>query len=414
MPGEQIDSAFYSRLSIYASVTTSPGHALVVGAGIFGLATSLELRTRGWAVTLLDPGPLPHKSASSTDVSKMVRMDYGSDLFYHEFAEAALEGWDRWNADWPYPPYHETGLLVFSGEEIKPGSFEYESAQALQERGYEPEWLVLKPNQNRFPTWEEGQYSHGYLSPRAGWVESGFVVSHLLTLAQKVGVDLRIGTAQALAEEESQVTGVLLKESGEYLAADTVVVCAGAWTPSLLPWLSDRMWSVGQPVVHLGTDQPEIHRGKPFPPWFADTSSSGWYGFPALPDGHVKIGCHGPGLTAHPDTRGAVAREHLEALRAFLEKAMPSLAKAPVLEQRVCMYCDTFDGDFLIDQDPNREGLIVAGGGSGHGFKFAPVIGGVVADVVEGRDNRWAKRFKWRDPPTQLATGVRYTINYRK
>ena len=145
MPGEQIDSAFYSRLSIYASVTTSPGHALVVGAGIFGLATSLELRTRGWAVTLLDPGPLPHKSASSTDVSKMVRMDYGSDLFYHEFAEAALEGWDRWNADWPYPPYHETGLLVFSGEEIKPGSFEYESAQALQERGYEPEWLVPKP-----------------------------------------------------------------------------------------------------------------------------------------------------------------------------------------------------------------------------------------------------------------------------
>ena len=78
------------------------------------------------------------------------------------------------------------------------------------------------------------------------------------------------------------------------------------------------------------------------------------------------------------------------------------------------MYCDTFDGDFLIDQDPNREGLIVAGGGSGHGFKFAPVIGGVVADVVEGRDNRWAKRFKWRDPPTQLATGFRYTINYRK
>ena len=63
-------------------------------------------------MTLLDPHPLPSPVASSTDASKLVRMDYGSDVFYHELAEAALEGWDHWNATWPDPVFHEDGLLV--------------------------------------------------------------------------------------------------------------------------------------------------------------------------------------------------------------------------------------------------------------------------------------------------------------
>jgi sarcosine oxidase/L-pipecolate oxidase len=60
------------------------------------------------------------------------------------------------------------------------------------------------------------------------------------------------------------------------------------------------------------------------------------------------------------------------------------------------LYCDTFDGDFWIDRDPGRPGLVVAAGDSGHGFKFAPVLGGVIADVVEGTPNAWAHRFRWR------------------
>jgi sarcosine oxidase/L-pipecolate oxidase len=63
----------------------------------------------------------------------------------------------------------------------------------------------------------------------------------------------------------------------------------------------------------------------------------------------------------------------------------------------VCLYCDTFDGDLLIDRVPGHEGLTVASGGSGHGFKFAPVIGQIVADALEGADNRWSHRFSWRE-----------------
>jgi glycine/D-amino acid oxidase-like deaminating enzyme len=61
------------------------------------------------------------------------------------------------------------------------------------------------------------------------------------------------------------------------------------------------------------------------------------------------------------------------------------------------LYCDTFDGDFWIDRDPDRPGLVVAAGDSGHAFKFAPILGSLLADVVEGRPNGWAPRFAWRE-----------------
>jgi len=75
---------------------------------------------------------------------------------------------------------------------------------------------------------------------------------------------------------------------------------------------------------------------------------------------------------------------------------------------RMCMYCDSFDGDFLIDHDPEREGLIVATGGSGHGFKFAPVIGPIIADVLERRPNKYAHRFRWRQKQEQRYDVARY------
>ena len=87
---------------------------VIVGAGVFGAVAALELRERGHAVTLVDRGAVPNADASSTDISKMIRMDYGADVFYHELAEAALDGWDRWNADWPEPLYHEEGFLVLA------------------------------------------------------------------------------------------------------------------------------------------------------------------------------------------------------------------------------------------------------------------------------------------------------------
>ena len=72
-------------------------------------------------------------------------------------------------------------------------------------------------------------------------------------------------------------------------------------------------------------------------------------------------------------------------LREFLSSTFPALADAPIVYSRVCMYCDTHDGHFWIARDPDRQGLIIAAGDCGHGFKFAPVLGEIIADAVEGK-----------------------------
>ena len=73
------------------------------------------------------------------------------------------------------------------------------------------------------------------------------------------------------------------------------------------------------------------------------------------------------------------------------------------------MYCDAFDGNLLIGHDPSREGLVVASGGSGHGFKFAPLLGEVIADAVEHRPNKWGARFSWREAGALTTEEARYT-----
>ncbi len=389
-------------------MNASPGHVLVVGAGVFGCAAALELRARGWRVTLLDPGPLPHPDASSTDVSKVVRMDYGSDVFYHELAEAALGVWDRWNAEGLRPLYHQDGFLLLSHRPLEEGGFEADNLRTLQARGYAPERVGGAELERRYPAWRGDDFPDGYLSPRAGWAESGEVVARLIEACGRARVSFRRGTMRELLHDDSRASGVAM-DDGVPIPADEVLVCAGAWTPAVLPWLAGVMEPRGQPVLHFGVDNPSAWSGERFPPWAADIAGSGWYGFPALADGRVKVGHHGVGLPVAPDARGTVSLEHETRARAFLRRAIPGLADAPVAARRVCMYCDTFDGDFFIGRDPARSGLTVASGGSGHGFKFAPVIGPVIADALEGRSNRWLSRFGWRERGPVRVEAARYT-----
>src|SRR5512134_1702679 len=100
--------------------------AIVIGAGIFGVTGALALRRRGHVVHLLDPGPLPHPLAASTDISKVVRLDYGPDDDYLAVMETALARWRAWNADWPEPLFHETGVLFLTRAPMAAGGFEHE------------------------------------------------------------------------------------------------------------------------------------------------------------------------------------------------------------------------------------------------------------------------------------------------
>ena len=235
-------------------------------------------------------------------------------------------------------------------------------------------------------------FADGYLNPRAGWVESGQVVAHLASAAVRAGVRIVRSEVEGFLGEE-RVRG-LRTRAGD-LEADFVVVATGAWTPCLLPELGDRITCVGQPVLHLRADPSRYGRGR-FRPWAADIANTGWYGFPALEDGTLKVANHGAGIRVDPRGVREVPREWEDRCRAFLRRHLPDLSDAPLVATRLCLYADTFDGDFFIDAHPDREGVWVSTGGSGHGFKFAPVLGRLLADAVEGVDLESRARFRWR------------------
>jgi glycine/D-amino acid oxidase-like deaminating enzyme len=120
----------------------------------------------------------------------------------------------------------------------------------------------------------------------------------------------------------------------------------------------------------------------------------------------VKIANHGPGREMSPDSPDRVVTSDEEKkLREFLASTLPSLADSPIIYTRVCMYCDTHDGHFWIARDPERERLVVTAGDSGHGFKFAPVLGEIMADAVEGKDNPLLDKFRWR-PEVRAGTAT--------
>ena len=171
--------------------------------------------------------------------------------------------------------------------------------------------------------------------------------------------------------------------SGFVHRADKVLIAAGPWTPSLVPELAGLIQVVGQPLIYVRVPEPlrPSFSGGAFPPFAADISRQGWYGFPANGnDGYrIKVGLHGNGflyegttadgricsMPAPPEARARPPPAVVKQIKDFVDRSFPALRDQPVDESRLCYYCDSWDSYFYIDAVPGRRNLYVATGGSG-------------------------------------------------
>lgn len=365
-------------------------HVLVVGGGIFGVTAARALLAGGHDALVVDPG-LPHPLAESTDISKVIRIDYGSDEDYTVLGERSLEGWR--SAAWPATHlFHETGVTFLS--RVPLAGFERDSYELLTRRGHLIERLDADGIVELFPAYKRGTYIDGYFNPVGGWAEASAVVRALAH-----GLSVRAGRVERITDE-----GALI--DGEHVRADLVLVCAGSWVPLLVPELAPVLRAVGQPVFHLRPADPSLFAAERFPVFGADISRTGYYGFPVNRDGIVKVANHGTGTLlpageAQREQRREVTADQEAALRAMLADSFPALADAPIVHRRLCVYCDTADENFWIARHPTRPNLAVATGGSGHAFKFAPVLGEMIATIALGEPHPLAHKFRWR---TELTT----------
>ena len=278
---------------------------LIIGGGIFGVTSAVELAKRKYKVTLINPDSIPHHLAASTDITKAVRMEYGSDKEYFRMAEISIQRFHEWNDFFKERLYHEVGFLMLCKNKLESDHQTYERAsyQNLLEAGYAPNRLDSEAIAKSFPAINAKKYVDGNFNPKAGFVASGKLVQRLADYARSLGVKVIEGqTAEKFIVDKGQLQAVKTKE-GTTFHCGHAIVAAGANTPYLLPELKPYMKSTGHPVFWLRPTIPANFTPPQLSVFTADISNSGWYGFPITsPYGVVKVAKHTNAVEVHPDT----------------------------------------------------------------------------------------------------------------
>lgn len=425
----------------------------IVGAGIFGLgaAISIKKKFRTKRVLVVDRKSIPCPDASSVDLNKVVRCDYGTDALHTELANDAIRRFLEWNAEDEKrgrpAVFHPCGVLVLSKESMDSPKSKYEmsSRRTMDENGlgdYVVDGIADSSKRDVLPKpWhqivESGGYTDGYLNKWCGLGLAEKTVARMADEAKALGVKLLPNhplVSFLRSSDNNRVTGIQCRPAGSGnpvdIAADYVILAAGAWSPSLLPELSSLLMPTAQSVIHYRLQDPEAHQRFTeeggFTVWFADVYRSGFYGFPVHAEtGLVKVANHSAGYKlakpgAGPVTfvsggtilqgEDAVDREsgkeftvprvELHFMREWVKRNLPELEEKGKIEStRICWYTDSFDGRFLICKHPELAGLHIATGGSGHAFKFAPVIGDIILDSVLGKETKFTEAYRWRTNP---------------
>ena len=364
----------------------------VVGAGIFGVAAALELRSRGHDVTLFEQGLVPHEKASSSDVSKVIRRDgYGAKETYLQLVRRSAERWKAWQERLGETLYLQTGKLVIY-RDFRPGTRGYDSWSFLGDWGPEIELLTPQEARLRFSQLTYLDSDLCIYDPWAGYVDTGKTVEVLARLARTLGVTVREETPVTHVEE--MPSGVEVTADGARFLLDRVVIATGAWMGRLVQQLESRLRVSRHNIALIQMEDPNPFPHGKMPVWSINEELApdepdwemGWYGF-TLPDGLIKVCNAEPGEVVDPDVDRSSKDEFVEAMWEFVAHRVPALAGGELIKSHTCLYTETPDRDFVIDWVPGSQRILMAGGGSGHGGKFGGSIGEVIADALEDKVN---------------------------
>ncbi|KAI8088965.1 FAD dependent oxidoreductase [Halteromyces radiatus] len=396
---------------------------IIVGGGCFGLSTAYALSLKSeYEVWVFDRQSIPSPDAASTDINKIMRFDYGDDITYMHLMMEALPYWHQYNKEraeqGESPVFHETGVLMMSrhGEY---SDFEKKSLRNIRQAGYghcieELDGEAIIKRYPQFKTAVHHGFNIAYLNKAGGWCNSAEAVKHMHQKCLQQGVRFVIGgdqgTLSSLYCPNNNKTEGIVTMDGKIHKADKVVLATGSWTPGVVE-MENQIIATGQAVIQFkpyGDLRDQFDQNCPV--WCADLSKTGFYGFPINADGKMKIGIHNSGYlwprkhdnVSIPRTQVAfecdtIPLSALREFRRFLANFIPGTSCMDIAYSRLCWYCDSIDGDFLISQHPKYSNLIIAAGDSGHGMKFLPNIGFQVRNVIEDISTDYTRKWAWRN-----------------
>lgn len=359
---------------------------IVIGVGTMGAAACLELARRGVRVLGLEQFGVPHTLGSHHGHSRMFRMSYYEHPDYVPLLKRAYDGWKGLEREAGVRLFHETGALYLGRADraLIRGSLESARAHRLAHEVLDRAALEL-----RFPQFRPPSGFLGVFEPSAGFVEPEAAVGVMADRAMRLGA--QIHGHEPVESWAAGKAGCVVKTAKDEYRADRLIFCGGAWSSKLMKDLGVPLTVTRQVQGWVQPRGPDSFTEGRFPCWaFENPDGSLFYGFPMAPTKPgLKLARHARGVVFDPDSTDRRARPGDE--RDFLEglECLSPEAAGPVVSIGVCLYTNSPDSHFIIDRHPKHERVALACGFSGHGFKFSPVIGEVLADLACAGRTDW-------------------------
>lgn len=355
-----------------------------------GSATCYYLAKQGIKVLGLEQFDIPNELSSHTGQSRIIRKAYYEHPDYVPLLERAYQNWTELEAVSGTQVYYKTGLLYCG----KPDHLVMQGVRlSAKTYGIELDEIPVFDAKIKYPLLAIPNEYEVLLEPEAGFITPDRAIKGYTDMALKHGAEIK---SRVKVESWRKVNAVyeVITSTGTY-SADKLIFTAGPWAAKLLPSLAPSLNVTRQVLAWLHTKHNSLFELGQFPCWMiADDDKPGvFYGFPVLPadifEGPIgfKLALHYPGDVTDPDFINRNPTAHDEQLLVdFMHRYFPN-EYVSTLVIKTCMYTNSPDEHFILDFLPGYDqDVIVATGFSGHGFKFASVIGEIIGDlVIRGR-----------------------------
>jgi len=347
----------------------------ILGGGIMGLATAYSIsKTCDSKILLLDRYGIGNDYCSSNDVNRVFRYSYGNDVHYTQMAVESLKLWKSLEKESGQELLLPTGLLMLQGEDRDANGFNEASYRTLSRLKLGAEKLEPEELEKRFPQFRTQK---GFFDPHAGVLLASKALYALSLLTQKHGVMVRKGQAIKLVFGDHPTVETA---TGETVRFHKVVVAIGPWSKTLLSPRLASMVSTRQQLVYFKPKKSlDLFRPRTCPVFFTDKH----YGLPAAGIDGVKVSPKELNDPVDPEkTNWSVDDEQIVECMDVCRRFVPDLADGEVVHTKVCLYDMTENSDFVLDRDSDHPEVVYGYGFSGHGFKFAPLIGRLLSELV--------------------------------
>lgn len=358
---------------------------IVLGVGSMGSSTCYHLAKKGYKVLGLEQFDIPHEQGSHSGQSRIIRKAYGEASDYVPLLERAYENWKTLESETGSQVYYKTGLVYFGAandlflETVKQSSSKYKIPVNK---------LTVKECDQKYPQFKLPTDFQILEEPDAGLLTPERSI--LLFAQQAILQGAVIRTKEEVLEWKRENGTVTVKTNRGTYQASKLVITAGPWAGKMIPELAPKLQITRQALAWVKPKKwDDFILGK-FPCWLLENNEYTFYGFPILPVGNfggplgLKLALHYPGGdVTDPNTVNRNTKESDEnILIQFLNQFIPG-GYENTLMMKTCLYTNSPDQNFILDYLPGFDkDVAFAAGFSGHGFKFASVIGEIMADLA--------------------------------